>query len=67
MRVAIINWIDTPGRVAFVAFCVFALIMEIWMGVRAGRKRAQHLANVAADAQLAAVMSVVPDALVVTN
>lgn len=64
---AIFTWINTPGRVAFAAFCVLALIIEIWMGIRVGRKRASRLANVAADAQLAAVMSVVPDAIVVTD
>ena len=63
----IFTWINTPWRVAFAAFCVFALIIEIWMGIRVGRKRASRLANVAADAQLAAVMSVVPDAIVVTD
>ncbi len=68
MRVAeIFTWINTPARVAFAGFCVFALIIEIWMGIRVGRKRAGRNANVAADAQLAAVMSVVPDAIVVTD
>ena len=63
----IFTWIDTPGRVAFVALCVVALMIEIWMGIRVGRKRARRLANAAADAQLAAVMSVVPDAIVVAD
>ncbi|HLW18258.1 MAG TPA: ATP-binding protein [Actinomycetota bacterium] len=68
LRIAeIFTWINTPARVAFAAFCVFALIIEIWMGIRVGRKRASRSANVAADAQLAAVMSVVPDAIVVTD
>jgi signal transduction histidine kinase len=68
LRVAeVFTWINTPARVAFAAFCVFALIIEIWMGIRVGRKRASRNANVAADAQLAAVMSVVPDAIVVTD
>jgi signal transduction histidine kinase len=39
----------------------------MWMGARVGRRRARHLADVAADAQLSAVMSIVPDAIVVTD
>jgi len=63
----IFTWIDTPARIAFAAYCVVALLVAMWMGVRVGRRRARRLANLAADAQLSAVMSVVPDAIVVTD
>jgi len=63
----IFTWIDTPARIAFAAYCVVALIVAMWMGVRVGRRRARRVADLAADAQLGAVMSIVPDAIVVTD
>jgi signal transduction histidine kinase len=63
----IFTWIDTPARVALAAYVVVALIVAMWMGARVGRRRARRLADVAADAQLSAVMSIVPDAIVVTD
>jgi len=63
----VFTWIDTPARVAFTVYCVVALLVAMWMGVRVGRRRARRLSELAADAQLSAVMSVVPDAIVVTD
>jgi len=63
----VFTWIDTPARVAFAAYTVVALLVAMWMGVRVGRRRARRLSELAADAQLSAVMSVVPDAIIVTD
>ncbi|MGZ4145880.1 MAG: hypothetical protein ACXVPP_12070, partial [Actinomycetota bacterium] len=63
----VFTWIRTPARVAFASFCVVGLLVAMWMGARVGRRRARRAPDLAADAQLVAVMNIVPDSIVLAD
>ncbi|MGZ4121440.1 MAG: hypothetical protein ACXVQS_12345 [Actinomycetota bacterium] len=46
---------------------VVGLLVAMWMGARVGRRRVRRATDLAADAQLVAVMNIVPDSIVLAD
>jgi signal transduction histidine kinase len=65
--VGVVQFISTPVRAGTAVFGVIALLIAMWMGLRIGRRRAARVAELAAEAQLSAVMAIVPDGIIVAD